>query len=372
MASLLTSVQGDTDEVAEYITKCRDIGIEVLPPDINESQREFSPQKESKIRFGFGAIKHVGTHAITAVLNARADGAFESFFDMCRRINDDGLDREAMEALIKAGVFDGFGTSRRGLLQHLSEGLEMMQVRRRERQTGQQSIFGELENVVTDPVIRESEFDRADLLTFERELLGLYVTAHPLDDHREILRLYCVPLAQAARFESGEQATIGGRVKKLRRIDTRRGDQMAFVCLEDGISEVEVTVFSRVLERAVERLTEDALVALSVTASPRNGEVNLIANEVFTLQELASRGTVSLALTLDEKTISKERLVAVHRVLASNPGSAAVRFYLANAIGSIVVQAHEKYYVAPNETLCSSLEALEGVVRVAIRNGNEP
>ena len=372
MASLLTSVQGDTDKVAEYITTCRDMDIEVLPPDINESQSQFAPLEARQIRFGFGAIKHVGVNAVAAILDAREGGPFDSFFEMCRRIDIDGLDREALEALIKAGAFDRFGVSRRGLLQHLSEGIEMMQIRRRERQTGQVSIFGDLEEIVVDPVINETEFERADLLTFERELLGLYVTAHPLDEHRELLQLYCIPLSAAAKLESGERATIGGRVKKLRRIDTRRGDQMAFVCLEDGLAEVEITVFSRVLERVSDLLKEDALVVVSVAANPRNGEVNLIADEVFTLQELRNRGTVSLALNLDERQIDAEKLSAVHRILSSYPGAAAVRFTLANDIGTVVVQVDEKYFVTPCEVLCSSLAKLDGVLGVTIKNGSAP
>jgi len=367
MAALLTSVQGDTDKVAEYISRCNEMGIEVLPPDINESHHAFTPVGASQIRFGLAAIKHVGHGAVTAIVNARGQERFNSFFDLCRRADAEGLDREALEALIKAGAFDRLGASRRGLLRHLSEGLELMQRKRRERLTGQQSIFADLGDATADPIVDEPEFEQPDLLSFERELLGLYVTAHPLDGHREALDFYCLSARQAKTLEKGATAIVGGRVKKIRRIDTKRGDPMAFVTLEDGADEVEITVFPRVLEASAQLLHDDSLIGISVTGDTRNGEVGLIAEEVLSLEEVSNRMTLSLLLTIDTGALDPDRLGRLQATLEGHTGDAPIFLQLVDSIGSIVVRAHERYSVAPSDDLCAALATLPGIVDASFR-----
>jgi DNA polymerase-3 subunit alpha len=368
MAGLLSSVQGDTDKVAEYIGECRELGIAVLPPDVNESQSAFSPVRDSVIRFGLGAIKYVGQNAIDAILAARASGPFSSFFDMCRRIDAEGLDREALEALVRVGAFDRFGASRRGLLRHLPEGLELAQITRRERQTGQRSMFADLGATAADPVAREEEFERSDLLAFEKELLGLYITAHPLDEHAEILSTYCLPLRQLADLGEGQSALVGGRVKGLRRVDTRRGGQMAFVVLEDGASQVEATVFPRTLESAAALLCEDGLVAARVQVGIRNGEPNLVIEEVFPLQEAAQRSSVCMTLVLDSAALCSMTLDQVVELLQRHPGPTPVRVRLSDRAGdaAIIVLAGAGFAVAPSADLRHSLGALAGVLDVAL------
>ncbi len=370
MAGLLTSVQGDTDKVAEYVGECRELGIGVLPPDINESESEFVPVRDGAIRFGLGAIKYVGQSAVDAILAARASGPFTSFFDLCRRVDADGLDREALEALVRVGAFDRFEASRRGLLRHLSEGLELAQVKRRERQTGQRSMFDDGDGCVADPVVREEEFARSDLLSFEKELLGLYITAHPLDEYAEILATYCQPLRRLVDLAEGQQALVGGRVKSLRRIDTRRGGQMAFVVLEDGSSQIEATVFPRTLEPAAALLCEDALVAARVEAGMRNGEQNFVLDEVFPLAEAPRRSAVRMALVLDSASLCSMMLDQVVCVLRGHPGPTPVRVCLSDLAGEsmIVVSAGESFSVAPSDALRVSLGALAGVLDVSLES----
>ncbi|MEW5826196.1 MAG: DNA polymerase III subunit alpha, partial [Candidatus Bipolaricaulota bacterium] len=233
MASLLSSIQAETEKIAEYVASCRAMGIEVLPPRINESRRDFARCDDRVIRFGLAAVKFVGSGAVDAILEARAAGPFTSVFDLCRRVSD-GLDRESLEALVKAGALDSMGATRRGLLRHLPEAMEGMQRARHERLTGQCSMFDALDGVCADPVISEEEFPQEDLLRFEKELLGLYVSADPLDAFRELLNEYCTPLARLAELTEGATATAGGYVKRIRRVMDRRGEPMAFVTLEDG------------------------------------------------------------------------------------------------------------------------------------------
>ena len=370
MAGLLTSVQGDSDKVAEYIGECRQLGIAVLPPDINESSSAFAPVREGAIRFGLGAIKYVGANAIEAVLAGRASGVFASFFDMCRRIEAEGLDREALEALVRVGAFDRLGATRRGLLRHLPEGLELMQVSRREKQTGQRSMFADLADAGTDPVVREEEFDRPDLLAFEKELLGLYITAHPLDEYAERLATYCLPLRELADLPEGQFALIGGRVKGLRRVDTRRGGQMAFVMIEDGASQVEVTVFPRTLEASGALLCEDSLIATRVQVGRRNGEANVVMEEVFPLDEVARHSAVCMMLVLDSAQLDSVTLEQVVALLQRYPGPTPVRLCVSDTAGDcvVIVSAGAEFTVAPNESLRSSLAALAGVLDIVIES----
>ncbi len=373
MAGLLTSVQGDSDKVAEYIGECRQLGIAVLPPDINESASEFAPVRDGVVRFGLGAIKYVGANAIDAVLKARAPSPFASFFEMCRRIEAEGLDREALEALVRVGAFDRLGATRRGLLRHLPEGLELMQVSRRERQTGQRSMFADLIAAAADPVVREEEFERPDLLAFEKELLGLYITAHPLDDYAELLATYCMPLRQVLDQPEGHLALVGGRVKGLRRIDTRRGGQMAFVTLEDGTSQIEATAFPRTLEASAALLCEDSLVAARVQLGMRNGEANVILEEVFPLHEVAQHSTVCMTLVLDSAQLEPVTLEQVVALLHRHPGPTPVRLCLSDADGDsvVVVSAGSDFAVAPNLSLRNALAALAGVLDVALEGEAE-
>jgi len=368
MASLLTSVQGDFDKIADYVDECREMGIDILPPNINESQSEFTPIEEGNIRFGLTAIKHVGMGAVDSILKARVK-PFTSFFDLCRSVKEEGVDREALEALIKAGAFDGLGASRRGLLRHLGQGVELMQSARREFLTGQTSFFGEERAVLPDPVVSEDEFGLPDLLAFEKELLGLYLTGHPLDTYRDNLRLYCLPLKKVDGLVTDQKAMVGGRIKSIRRIDTKRGNQMAFVLLEDGNGEAEITFFPKVLDLAGDLLIDDALVGLTVTAGKRNGDLNLIAEEIFSLDEIAERAQMAVTLTVDGKHVSEPQATQLADTLLRFHGDAPVRIQVTDALGCVVVLTDARFFVHPSEQLRTTLGSLEGVLEISMKNG---
>lgn len=370
MASLLTSVQGDLDKVAEYVAECREMNIEILPPNIDESQRGFTPLEGRRIRFGLGAVKHVGSNAVQAILNARREGEpFHSFFDLCQRIQDDGLDRESLEALVKTGAFDGLGATRLGLLRHITDGLELMQLARRERVTGQTSFFGDLPEAAPEPVVTSNEFDKKDLLAFEKELLGLYLTAHPLDDYRQDLQLYCLPFQRLGDLHGGKTAIVGGRIKKVRRIDTRRGEQMAFVTIEDGTAEAEMTAFPRVLEAAGSLVEEDGLVGVLLSAGSRNGELNLVIEEIFPLSEVSTHAALSVTVKLDGPGICQQQLDRVLEAFGAHPGEAPVRIEVVDSVGSIVVLAGERFHVMPGDSLRASLSTMNAVLDVSFGNG---
>jgi DNA polymerase III subunit alpha len=366
MASLLASVQGDLEKVASYIGECRRMGIEVLPPDINESEAGFTPTSDSTIRFGLAAIKHVGQGAIESILSVRGKG-FSSFFDLCRRV--DWVDRETLEALIKAGAFDGLGASRRGLLMHLSQGIEMMQIARHERQSGQQSFFSGPNNTVVDPIVSEDEFEQSDLLSFEKDLLGLYISADPLDQYREVISLYCRPLQSVSSMCQGEEAIVGGWITAMRRISTKNGDQMAFVSISDGSGKAEVTVFPRLLQAASASIDVDRFIALRASAGRRSGEISLVAEEVLALELLEKKVSLTVNVTLTEEEIDQDRLARLQSFLCQHPGDAPFTLRVDAQNGRFLVRAGSGYSVCPTMELQRGLEEIVGQGRVRVSAG---
>jgi len=338
MASLLGSVQSDTDKIAEYIHECRSRGIEVLPPDINESQRDFTAVDERTIRFGLGAVKHVGKAAVDSILAIRSD-PFRSLFEMCRRIADATVDRETLEALIKAGAFDSLGGSRRGLLLRLSEAQEMMQLARHEQTSGQVSFFEELHPDAQDPPITEAEFPAEELLRLEKEYLGLFLSGNPLEQHRHHLATYCSPISDLADLADQQQILVGGRVAAVRRIVTKRGDPMAFLTLDDGCGSCEITVFPRVLEAAPDALEEDQLLAVRLSGQQRNGDVDLIAEQILPLDQVAQCVDVSVRFTLDLENVENDTLHAIRNLIENHRGQAPVVVSIRDNLGAIDVRA---------------------------------
>jgi DNA polymerase-3 subunit alpha len=252
LAALLTSVSGNTEKIAEYIQECRELGITVLPPDINESEADFTPLPNKQIRFGLGAIKNVGSATVQAILAARQRGGpFRNFADFCRRVASDALNREVLESLIKCGAFDRFGT-RKGLLAQIEAGLALAAQAQQERKSGQKSFFAD---DPTTPLLKapdgHDEFAKSELLRFEKELLGLYVSGHPLEPLEERLALLRTCTVQdLADYPEGKELSVGGRIDSLRVITTNTGKRMAFVRIEDLSGQVEVTLFPEIYERA--------------------------------------------------------------------------------------------------------------------------
>ena len=359
MSSLLGSVQSDTDKIAEYIHECRARGINVLPPDINQSQRDFTAVDEQTIRFGLGAVKHVGNAAVDTILAVRSE-PFRSLFEMCRRVADTTVDRETLEALIKAGAFDSLGASRRGLLLRLSEAMEMMQMARHEHSSGQVSFFEELQPDAQDPSIAEAEFSTEELLRLEKEYLGLFVSGDPLEQHRHHLSTYCTPISELANLADQQLMLVGGRVAALRRITTKRGDPMAFVTLDDGGSVCEITVFPRVLEAAPDALDEDQLLAVRVCGQQRNGDISLIAEEILSLDQVEQCIDLSVRFTLDSDDVEQDKLKALRKLIELHHGNIPVFVSIRGAQGTIDIRAGSKLTAAVTPEFLDQARQLVG------------
>ena len=365
MAALLSSVQDNLDKVAAYIRECREMGIEVLPPDINESDVDFTPVGEKTIRFGLGAIKHVGRAAVEAILSVRGDG-FRDFFDFFRRVDPERVNRDTVEALIKAGAMDRFGP-RKGLLSLIDEGLRIAQLSKKERLTGQRSIFGGEEFLPT-PKIPQEEFPKRVLLSLEREYLGLYISGHPLDEFEERLSgMGIVPLSRAQTTQG--KFRVAGLVKDLSVTTTKSGERMAFLLLEDKTGEAEVVVFPKLFGEYPGWFVKGNLLILKVRWGKRNGNGgrSLVAEEVRILDEGMEGPSVErVVVELPLERVDEGVLKRLAEILAEFPGDIPVVVEIREDGRSVAVEVGEKFRVRPSEELYSSIRALGPGVKVNV------
>jgi DNA polymerase-3 subunit alpha len=371
LASLLTSVAGNATRVREYIGECREFGIQVLPPDINESQADFTPLPGSRaqaILFGLGAVKNVGQGHIEAILKARQSGPFQSFLEFARRVEADRLNREVLESLIKAGAFSKFGT-RKGLIAQIPLGLQFSARARQERLSGQRSFFGEEEISPIEEAKLEAaesdEFSKWELLRFEKELLGLYVSGHPLEDVEDRLDLYrSCPLGAAAQSAEGREISVGGRVESVKTITTQSGKVMAFLTLEDVSGEAEVVVFPPQYEQFRPLLKKDRLLYVQGRLGNRNGRRGLIAEEILPFEELDKRS--ELHLVLESARVNEATLEQLRAVLRQHTGASKVYLHLVEGEVRETIEAGENLRVQPSRALMEALRHVLGSERVKL------
>ncbi len=280
MAALMTSDQDNIERLAIEISECQHMGITVLPPDVNQSYVEFAVVPgESKIRFGMAAVKGVGTAAVEEILRAREEGEFKNPEDFARRVSTSKVNRKAWESLIKAGGFDSMA-DRSDLLFNLDNLLALASKLQKEALSGQADLFGGLADAqevtpslkLTPAPTKHTDKER---LTWERELLGLYLSSHPLDQYDEYLSEHAIPLAEITPQLDGQTLTIGGIISNVRAITTKSGSKMAFVRIEDKTSEIEAVVFPNQFSDVSEKLVQDAIVKITGRIQARDRAGNL-------------------------------------------------------------------------------------------------
>ena len=329
MAALMTSDQDDTERLAIEMTECKHMGIDVLNPDVNESFVEFAVVPgENKIRFGMAAVKGVGVGAVEEILRARAlDGGFSSIEDFAKKVSTAKFNRKAWESLIKTGAFDAFG-DRSHLLFNLDTIQAFASKVQKEAASGQTDLFGLLGDAAaaTQPTVTlqpaPSQHSDKERLMWERELMGLYISAHPLDSFETYLREQTQPLSQLKPDYDGREMTLGGIITNVRTIITKSGTRMAFVALEDKFGEGEVIVFPNLYEQVGAKLVQDAVVRVTGKNSARDRDGNLgdesklIANEIVLIDdtEMARYESTGRVMSTPKMsaTVKKERR-AKHR-----------------------------------------------------------
>lgn len=317
MAALMTSDHDDTDRLAIEITECKHMGISVLSPDVNESFVEFAVvPNENKIRFGMSAVKGVGVGAVEEVLWAREDGPFTSVEDFARRVSTSKFNRKAWESLIKSGAFDDMG-DRSDLLFNLDSITSFASKLQKEAASGQTNLFGMLggddaASVQSTLHLQKApvKHDDKERLMWERELLGLYISAHPLDRYETYLSEQTQPLTQLVPEYDSRMMTVGGIISTVRTIFTKSGSKMAFVGIEDKFGEGEIIVFPNLYEKVGAKLVQDAVIRVSGKNSARDRDGNLgnesklIADDIIAITDNDINGYESTGRKMDAPKIS--------------------------------------------------------------------
>lgn len=317
MAALMTSDHDDTDRLAIEITECKHMGISVLSPDVNESFVEFAVvPNENKIRFGMSAVKGVGVGAVEEVLRAREDGPFTSVEDFARRVSTNKFNRKAWESLIKSGAFDDMG-DRSDLLFNLDSITSFASKLQKEAASGQTNLFGMLggddaASVQSTLHLQKApvKHDDKERLMWERELLGLYISAHPLDRYETYLSEQTQPLTQLVPEYDSRMMTVGGIISTVRTIVTKSGSKMAFVGIEDKFGEGEIIVFPNLYEKVGAKLVQDAVIRVSGKNSARDRDGNLgnesklIADDIIAITDNDINGYESTGRKMDAPKIS--------------------------------------------------------------------
>jgi len=416
VAALLTSERANTDKMVQYIGECREMGICLLPPDVNQSEMffavcpaggpggrtaggpggalrpppetvpspvpsEVSPSTPTEIRFGLSALKNVGEGAVEAVLAARREGGpFPSLIDFCDRIDLRAVNRRVIESFVKSGSFDGVDPRRSALFAAIDRAMEGGQQRQRDRESGQASLFGGPEPGAAHEAARERVTDappwsEAERLAFEKESLGFFISGHPLERFRaELSQWTSATTATLAQQPASGELTIGGLVTALRLIKTKKGDRMASFVLEDLEGSVETLVFPEAYKKAGARLADDQVVLVKARAEIQDdGRARLLASDVMPLEQakLAEARHVTIRVPLGAWDRGKgERL---RDILGAHRGDCPVTLEIVRpGSWAAALAASALYRVRPDAVLRSEVEALLGPGALVLARTNGP
>lgn len=366
MAALMTSDHDDIDRLAIEITECKHMGLEVLAPDVNQSYVEFGVVPAAKqVRFGMAAVKGVGVGAVEEIIRAReADGPFKSVEDFAKRVSTSKVNRKAWESLVKAGAFDALG-DRSDLLFNLDTILAFASKLQKEALSGQVDMFAALggDKLMPSVELKASpvKYTSKEQLMWERELLGLYISAHPLDNYDAFFEEQTIPLHACTPQIDGQKVSVGGLVSTIRTIVTKAGTKMAFVGIEDKTSEMELIVFPRLYEQLGDSLQQDAVLKVSGTVNARDRDGNMTDEAKIIADEIS---------IVTDKELNEYQ--SHGRKMTAPKGRAAVknkRYPRKNANGAPAVTAAASAKAAPAIT-AKPLEKLE-TVYVKVKNPSD-
>lgn len=283
MASVLTSEKSDVERIGFLIDECKKMGIEVLPPDINESLINFTVIPPKKIRFGLIAIKNVGQNIVETIVKERKDkGPYTSIFDFVKRISSKDLNKKSLESLIKAGVFDKFG-ERAQLLFNIEKLLEIAKENQKNKNNGQKGLFdnfGSLSSSFNIKLQETTPATKREKLKWEKELLGLFVTGHPLEDFKKVLDKNCSTIQKIKKGVSKNVVKVGGLISSIKKIITKNGRPMLFMNLEDMQDKIEIIVFPMLIEKNYDVFQENRIILVSGKLDNRDGTPKIIADDI--------------------------------------------------------------------------------------------
>jgi DNA polymerase-3 subunit alpha len=376
MAAVISSVMNTKDKVPFFVNRCEEMGIEVLPPDVNSSDHSFVVS-ENAIRFGLDAVKNVGHAAVEAILRAREDAPIASIWDFCERVDSRAVNKRAIECLIKCGALDSTEATRKGMLEALPAAQSAGQKAQEDAQMGQGSIFDFGEETGAGahstqahhrPPISAAEFERAELLAMEKETLGTYLSEHPLTEVRGALRARVdCGIADLASKQDGSWVTVGGIVTECKKIRTKSGNQMMFATLDDVEGQVEMLVFKADESESAAVIEPDAIVLVRGRLDHKDrGETKLVVQEAERFEpdaaEIAAAPEVTPAASgpfkveVAEAAYSEALIEEIKAVLEHHKGAEEVRVALLGTDGRVTeLKCGDGYRVRPSGHLRSEL-----------------
>jgi DNA polymerase-3 subunit alpha len=368
MAGLLTSVGDDKDKAAVYLADCRRLSITVLPPDVNESEQNFA-SVGSDIRFGMGAVRNVGANVVSSIIAARKEkGRFVDFSDFLNKIDSVACSKKVAESLIKAGGFDSLGHPRKGLMLVHSDAIDAVMSTKKAEAIGQFDLFGgaDADDTVASVFnvkVPDEEWDDKHRLALEREMLGLYVSGHPLKGVEHVLAAQSdtqIPGILEGDLKDGTQVTVGGILASVNRRINKNGLAWASAQLEDLTGGIEVLFFPQAYSVYGMDVTEDAVVLVKARVSVRDDRISLIANDLA-VPDLSAVGVAKpIAVSIASRMCTADKVGALKRVLSSHPGTADVHLKLVRHSGTTTLKLDDSLRVTPSSALMGDLKALLG------------
>ena len=366
MAALMTTDMGNTDKIMGYFTECRDLGIKVLGPDVNASQKNFAVV-DGAIRFGLAAIKNVGEGAVESIVAIRNEsGPFFSFFEFCRRVDLHKVNKRMLEGLIKAGAFDSTGARRAQLMAVLDQAIEDGAAAQRERELGQTNIFGEElsghDAPVASPLPPVPEWDQTQRLKYERELTGFYISAHPLSRYETTLgALSTATTAGLPDCADGKEVKLCGIIASVKSMLTKKGDRMAYVTLEDLQGTAEVIVFPDLFKTAGDLVAPEQLVRITGTIDRGDKGTKLRGSKIEPLAEVQKQAVKRIQIRLADRPDAPDQLLRLRDIFQRHPGGTTVylTFQLDAALEAETAPL-AKWTVSPSEHFVSDIEEVLG------------
>jgi DNA polymerase-3 subunit alpha len=384
MAALLTYEMGDTDKVVEYIQECKDMGIAVLPPDINESFSDFtvlynkneSGDQKGVIRFGMTAVKGVGSKAVEQISTARQKAKrFRSLYHFCESVDLRVANKQVVEALIKAGAFDAMGGSRAQMMAGLEKAMQIGSRMQEDLHTGQMNFFSGVEADVErdhESLPKVQPWTEMQMLTYEKEVLGFFVTKNPLSEHATELDAYSnTNTSELVHRKEGAEVVVGGMVSKIRQMVTKKGktagSKMAVFELQDLQGRCEVVVFPKTLEQHGNLLTVDKILFVKGTVDTRRETPNIVCDELIPLEQVREKLAARVTVNLKRDEVTEELVTRLRNLCGQHRGKSPLQVSLTTQGGyRIRAIADRSLCVQPDAEFCEKLKLIVGWDRVAL------
>ncbi|MFV1993692.1 MAG: DNA polymerase III subunit alpha, partial [Acidiferrobacterales bacterium] len=365
MAAVLSADMDNTDKVVTMIAECRDMALEILPPAINQCGYEFVPISENQILYGLGAIKGLGQAAMEIILQARKEGGdFKSLFDLCKRIDSRKVNRRAFDSLIRAGALDDLGAHRATLVASLNKALLSADQHAKNIAAGQNDLFGGGNlNETVDEYIEVPEWSEEARLEGEKETLGLWLTGHPITRYeKELEQITSAKLSEVRPTES-KTMIVAGMIVAIRTMQTRRGDRMAFITLDDRTGRIELAVFSDTYNKQRELLVKDTLLVVKgqVSVDDYSGGFKMAADEVFGIDEARNDFAKRLVLKLTPDKMANGFIGDLKQILAPvDKGACPVVLSYQNGNAEATLVLGDEWCISINSTILAQLGELIG------------